>query len=258
MAEIIGEKELLKIVEENKIILHADVANAKGLKYDLRIGNSFLKHDFDNALTFDQLKEKERTKLLPGETIFVLTEEYFCLPNNVRGRLEQKRKLGLDGIILFGGSILDPGYEGYLQFGLFNAAGAEFPLSRFEELIGISFERLSDEEAPIHHKPAPFKGFSVGDIKRIKDFKPMDYTSIQEKINHLENTMQQDKSELTTLVSNFKGEIGGRFDSLGVDLKTLKEDVHAIKGSISAVFTARTIALLVFSGLLGIFLSRFL
>ena len=244
MATFIGEDELKKIIQDGEIIQNADISSAEGLKYDFRLGNSFLKYDFDTPLTFEELKAERAVKLLPGETIFVLTEEYICLPGNIRGRLEQKRKLGLDGIILFGGSAIDPGYEGYLQFGLFNAAGAEFPLERGKKLIGASFERLLEEERP-SHKPKAFKGFSADHVRAVKDFKPMNHASVQAKIDALESAMHQDKNEIVTemnvLVKGFEAKIDGQIVTLGEDVKILKEDVNEIKGKISTVFTAKTI-----------------
>ena len=61
-------------------------------------------------------------ELGPGEYGGIISNEKFLLPENVCARIGSKRALSYEGVILLTGSTVDPGYEGHLLFGIYNAS----------------------------------------------------------------------------------------------------------------------------------------
>jgi deoxycytidine triphosphate deaminase len=94
---------------------------------------------------------KNVMELCPGAYGGVISRECVTLPENMCARIGSKRALSYEGVILLTGSIVDPGYEGYLLFGLYNASQRKVYIRFNKKICNIVFERLSrpaDKTAP--------------------------------------------------------------------------------------------------------------
>jgi hypothetical protein len=97
----------------------------------------------------------EVLRVRPGDTVVVRTREVFCMPEDVTARLSIKNDLARKGLVLFSGSMIDPGYrrreckgvDGRLHFHAVNL-GAE-PIDLVHDrtcLASIQFMGVVGEE----------------------------------------------------------------------------------------------------------------
>jgi len=267
MATIVGEQELRQFVQDNGIIQNGDVSCAEGLKYDFRLGTRFLKAGFNSPKSYDELNERDAAIVEPGEVVFVLTNERVEIPLDINVQLHEKRKLSHDGISLLGGRGIDPGYKGYLVFGIHNIAGSVFRLKPGRKLIGATFYRLSTEEIVTPTKfPEPLEDFPDDLLRLIEKYRPVNPVVINEKLNELQNRLDKDKDTLLLKIdgldykmvlldskvedkfANFNDKIGAKIGH--IDKKV--NDVDDRTKNISETILALKVWAKVIAGILGI------
>jgi len=219
MAEIIGEIELRKFINENNIIQNGDIDCAEGIKYDFRLGTRFLKAGFNSPKSYDELNARDAAIVEPGEVVFVLTNERVEIPLDISVQLHEKRKLSHDGINLLGGRGIDPGYKGYLVFGIHNVAGSIFRLHPGRKLVGATFYRLKENEIVTPDKlPESLEDFPEKLLDLIEKYKPVNPTTISTKLSEIQGKINEDKGELLKRVDDIDSKISE------VDNRTKKID----------------------------------
>lgn len=143
MSKVITENTIKTWIREGRVMECGDIDCAEGIKYDFRLGSKFLKAYFGRVMDYEEdlrtAEDKRKAVVEPGEVVFVLSKERLNLPPNIYVQLSPKRSLSQDGIELMGGLTIDPGYEGYLVFGLRNVAGTPFNLSPGTQIVGANF-----------------------------------------------------------------------------------------------------------------------
>lgn len=194
MPGLVNQERLKALVRENVIVKNGEGDSIEGVKYDFRIGPSFLKSKFRRAISFDQLQNIDAissAEVEPGEVVFVMTEEEIHLPTNMMIVLTHKRKIAYDGVLILGGLAVDPGYEGPLLIGLYNFSSRPFPLTRYRKIIAGVFYLLSDEEAKdIKKFPAPSEVFPDDLVRLITNYQPVSLSGVTEKLTHLEGQLK--------------------------------------------------------------------
>ncbi|MHB1501872.1 MAG: dCTP deaminase domain-containing protein, partial [Candidatus Dormibacteria bacterium] len=112
MTTILAETELRQAVAEGRLIQGGKESSVEGLKYDFALGTEML---FGHKAPMDTSKlpvtEKADLVVRPGELVYVMSEETVDLPADVRADLSLKRKISHSGIMVLGGSSVDPGYK---------------------------------------------------------------------------------------------------------------------------------------------------
>lgn len=212
MAKIITGIELKELVSAGEVIQDADIKCAEGIKYDFRLGSKLLKSYFGDPIDIekDLISADDRNKAVvePGEVVFVLSKERLLLPNNIYIQLNPKRSLSQDGIELLGGLTVDPGYEGYLVFGLKNVAGKPYKLKVGTKIVGANFFKLSDDEQ-IDEGDAPS---SIEDFPRrlqdlIDKYEPVNPQSLAEELRNLQKAFEDSQGRLTEDVIYLKKQV---------------------------------------------------
>ena len=104
--------------------------------YDLRVG--------DEAMVAGKLvnvRESGDVVIPPKAYALVLTLERVKLPDDVMGDMKLRSSLAREGLI---GSFawVDPGWDGKLTLGLFNASEKEVKLHYMERFVQMAFVRL--------------------------------------------------------------------------------------------------------------------
>lgn len=122
MPKIISEQDLKEMIRSAEYLTDGVEEDVEGIKYDFKFGCRFLKAYFTVPRNYGELSsdELQHTFVEPGEVVFVLSKEKLKLPDDIYIHLTPKRTLAHDGIELLGGLTVDPSYEGYLVFGLYN------------------------------------------------------------------------------------------------------------------------------------------
>lgn len=224
MPTIIGEKQLKEYIREGKIIQNGDMNSAEGIKYDFHLGSRFLKAGFNSEKSYDELVARDQAIVEPGEVVFVMTAERVEIPNNMNVQLNFKRKIGHEGVSLLGGTSIDPGYRGYLVFGIHNVAGKTFKLKPGRKIVGATFYHLSDEEAidDSDSKPNPIEDFPEDLVNLIENYKPVNPQVINTRLNDLQMRLDKDKDALLQKLEV----VDSRIDSLGVDVNIKLENLE--------------------------------
>ncbi len=184
MARILTEGELGKIVEEGKIIEFGSPSSVEGLKYDFRLGSQIL---FAGAKEVNAVKlsetELSELHLASGEMAFVLTEERLSLPKDYTVTLSQKRKMSHSGVLVAGGSSVDPYYEGRIVLLLYNFSSTRFPLKPGHKIIAGIFSQLDEEEVEEpRKKPTPLEGFPDEVVALMREYSPFSPEHFNEEV----------------------------------------------------------------------------
>ena len=72
-----------------------------------------------------------------------MSYEYFEMPLNIACLIGMKSTLARKGLILLAGMQIDPGFKGYLRFGLYNASPRKLTLDHQDSLCTIEFHKLA-------------------------------------------------------------------------------------------------------------------
>jgi dCTP deaminase len=83
----------------------------------------------------------------PGQFAFLLTEESVRVPNDALALISMRAGLKFKGLINVSGFHVDPGWEGRLVFGVYNAGPKTLMLERGQELFLIVFASLDRHSA---------------------------------------------------------------------------------------------------------------
>ena len=117
----------------------------------------------DFVITTDGRKiditEGQGFELKPARTVIVSTKEWVAFPSDYIGRLGGMTRLAHRGIMISHGFQIDPGYQGHLQFCIFNAGAGNFVLRGGDPIISLEIMPLSatpahDERSAKHLREA--------------------------------------------------------------------------------------------------------
>tara|TARA_B100000315_G_C14244364_1_gene436761 strand:- start:1 stop:537 length:537 start_codon:yes stop_codon:yes gene_type:complete len=154
---MIGTKELLKLVRENKLVENLserELENPEGAGFDLRIGEVFKIKDGEAFLgeterstpeteSIAEYSQNKEIILKPGEYILVKTIEKINLPDNIAAIFRPRSTLQRCGVGLFTATA-DPGYKGGLTFGMCNFGKNDFKLEMGARIVHILFFNTSE------------------------------------------------------------------------------------------------------------------
>jgi dCTP deaminase len=228
MAIIIREEELKRFVQEGRIIQNGDISGAEGIKYDFHLGNRFLKAGFNTPKTFEELDAKDVAIVEPGEVVFVMTAERLEIPFDMSVQLHLKRKLSHEGINLLGGTCVDPGYSGYLIFGIHNVAGSTFKLKPGRKLVGATFYRLSKEEVVDEPSQIPesIKDFPDELVDLIETYRPVNPQVINSRLNDLQTRLDQDRDGLIKKIEAVNANVDLLAEKVDVRFKGIEQRIE--------------------------------
>jgi deoxycytidine triphosphate deaminase len=232
MPKLITGNGLIDAVKKQTFIIDGDEKCVEGVKYDFRVGNWILKSAYGQAVEIDKLPELERSTLRvdPGEVVFVLTKERLNLPNNMIAVLSNKRKMAHSGIMILGGSTVDPLYDKPLQVGLYNFSSTAFPLRVGKKLIAAMFYELDESELGQFAAPESTRteGFADELVTLIRNYKPIElkgvYDELQEtkrQLNELRVSLIDDKQ----WKEDFKRAVETHNQQLDVIIKGLDKEI---------------------------------
>ena len=139
----LSDKEIHDYVNRGFLISKQtfDATSLEGSSYDIRIGSKGVIGGEGIEIDLN----KESMELQPGAYGGVVSFEKFKLSNKICARIGSKRALSYDGLILLTGNTVDPGYEGHLLFGIYNASQRKVILRARKKICNVVFERLSVE-----------------------------------------------------------------------------------------------------------------
>jgi deoxycytidine triphosphate deaminase len=157
--------------------------------YDIRVGNKAVLGG--EGLEID-LKHNVM-ELTPGAYGGVISYEKFNLPPNICASIGSKRALSYDGVILLTGATVDPGYQGHLLFGLYNASQKKVIIRIEKKICNVVFQRLNrapEKQAP--SSPELLQGnFPDAFIDRMANMDVLPWMQISERVKQIEQITKE-------------------------------------------------------------------
>jgi deoxycytidine triphosphate deaminase len=171
------------------VIAPFDPGKLQGASYDLSLGGEALVSSSDEKIVLEP-KSSTLLHLEAGDFALVLSKESLKFPLDMVGVIGMRSSLARKGLMLLAGMQIDPGFEGHLRFGLYNASPRRITLDYDYELCMIEFHRLT---GPVSKAIAPNPDLIRGRIPEgDRDF-----------LNSLETTSLSDLSKnMQTLTIN--------------------------------------------------------
>jgi deoxycytidine triphosphate deaminase len=115
-------------------------ASLEAASYDMRIGPRLLISSDEAEI---DLSKKGSATLKPGVFALVTTHENLQLPNDIAGHIGVKSYYTRKGIIMLTGLQIDPGFEGVLVVGLYNASPRSITLDYLAPFCTVELHQLS-------------------------------------------------------------------------------------------------------------------
>ena len=138
---IMRDVEIKEAIQKRSIVITPyETTRLKGASYDLTLGCEALVSKQDEKILLD--KPGTHFTLNAGDFALVLTRETVKFPLDIAGEIGMRSSHARVGLILLHGMQVDPGYEGHLRFGLFNASPRKITLDYCDEICMIEFHKL--------------------------------------------------------------------------------------------------------------------
>lgn len=196
---LMNDTEILaEITAENIIIRPFTRTNLQGASYDLSVGTEALVTNNDNKVI---LSEAQSLHLNAGDFALIMSHEYFKMPLNIACAIGMKSTLARKGLILLAGMQIDPGFEGYLRFGLYNASPRKLTLDFKDSLCTVEFHRLASSVTKIVVLNEDLRNGRIPEGDRAY-LRSLETTSLSE-IDKSMRTLVQSVTSLTNVVYKF-------------------------------------------------------
>ncbi|MGH9967524.1 MAG: dCTP deaminase domain-containing protein, partial [Pyrinomonadaceae bacterium] len=134
-----------------------------------------------------------------------------------------------DGVILLTGAVVDPGYEGHLVFGLYNASQRRAIIRHGRKICNVVFERLSESpERQAPSDPNLLNGaFPDQFVDKIANMDVLPWMQISERVKQIE-TITKDILDLKA-----------RYDDVLEPIRDLTSNVQSLTNDVTSL-TAQT------------------
>ncbi len=196
---LMTDTEILnKIQSEDIVIKPFEQVNLQGASYDLSVGKESLVSNNDNKIF---LSENQSLHLDAGDFALIMSYEYFKMPLDIACSIGMNSTLARKGLILLAGMQIDPGFEGHLRFGLYNASPRKLTLDYQDSLCTIEFHKLATSVTKTIARDNDLIAGKIpkGDREYLRS---LEITSLS-KIDKSMRTLIQSVNSLTNVVYKF-------------------------------------------------------
>jgi len=220
---VLIDSEIQDAVQRNWLI-SKDTFQASSLEassYDIRVGAKGVIGGQGVELDL----RRDTMELGPGAYGGIISHEKLSLPDNVCARIGSKRALSYEGVILLTGSVVDPGYEGHLLFGVYNASQRKVLLRFSKKLCNIVFERLAKPPEKLAPSDPSLKigNFPDAFLDRMANMEVLPWMQISERVKQIE-TITKDILDLKA-----------RYDDVLQPIRDLTDNVKNLTQDVSTL-----------------------
>jgi dCTP deaminase len=216
---ILNSDEILSMVRSGSLVTSStfDQRCLQEASYDVRIGNKGIMGGEGTILDLTQ----HPLMLAPGSYAGVVSFEKLKLPNHVLAQIGAKRKIAYEGLILLTGSIVDPGYEGHLLFGLYNASTRKVVLPTQTKICNLTFTHLNKEMKPVPPDPNLLRGDLPSDfVNKMANMDVLPWSEISSEVRRIQQ-LAKDVLELRQ-----------RYEDVLEPIKQLTTNVASVTGDV--------------------------
>jgi deoxycytidine triphosphate deaminase len=115
-------------------------ASLQAASYDMRIGSRLLISSDETEI---DLSQRSSATLAPGVFALVTTQESVELPDSIAGHIGVKSYYTRKGLVMLSGLQIDPGFQGVLVIGLYNASPRSLTLEYLAPFCTVEFHKLA-------------------------------------------------------------------------------------------------------------------
>jgi dCTP deaminase len=138
---LMTDGEIRAAMEAGKLgIENFSETNLEAASYDMRFGSRLLVSSNDTEI---DLSQKTSATLKPGEFALVTTYENLHLAHDIAGHIGVKSYYTRKGIVVLSGLQIDPGFEGVLVIGMYNASPRSLTLEYLAPFCTVEFHQLA-------------------------------------------------------------------------------------------------------------------
>lgn len=192
---LLSDVEIRDAIKEKKIIIDPFYEpSLQPASYDLRIGKRLLVSGEENEI---DMEKKLSMTLKAGQFALLTSLEKITISNDIAGHIGMKSYYTRKGIIMLAGLQIDPGWDGYLVLGMYNASPRSITLDYQSSICTVDFYSLA--------VPAS-KGFEashemkMGLIPKVdKDYLRALETQTLSEMSESVRQLSQNMSTLTTI-----------------------------------------------------------
>jgi len=212
-----------------------DRASLEASGYDVRVGAKGVLGGEGREIDL----RSDPIQLSPGAYCGVISQEKVRLPDYILARIGSKRALSYDGVILLTGTVVDPGYEGHLLFGLYNASQRRVQIRQGKKICNIVFERLAKRaDKPPPSDPSLKTGnFPDQFIDRMANMDVLPWMQISERVQEIEQITKDIldlKARYDDVLQPIR-DLTKNVSSLTQDVTTLTEQTRGIAADVEAL-----------------------
>ena len=157
---VLGYKSIKKLLSKNILIENSNNQNIRSTSYDVTVDNNILKFkkinkpiSFIDAQELNSMYEEvnitEGYTIKPGETILVVLEEVFNMPNNVCGSIRGRTSLNRLGLTI-ATQHLNPGFKGKLNLTVTNNSINSYVITPKIQIAQVIFEKIDKKVKKEH------------------------------------------------------------------------------------------------------------
>ena len=128
------------ILAGDLVIENFDESSLQGSSYDARVGDRALLGGKDSEI---EVGRTGSLTIRSGEFVLIVTREKFKLSNTITGNLGIRSYFSRKGLVVLAGLQIDPGFEGHLVIGGYNAAPRRLTLDYEAPFLTVEFHRLA-------------------------------------------------------------------------------------------------------------------
>lgn len=220
---VLTEEQIFNLVENGRLI-EKDTFERKNLEscsYDVRVGARGILGGKGEEIDLGT----SVLELSPGSYAGIISFEKLLLPQNVFARIGSKRSYSYEGIILLSGSLVDPGYEGHLLFGLYNASQKKVIIRRGQKICTVVFEQLPVAvERKVQPDPYLLDGeFPNEFVNKMANMDVLPWMQISERVKQIE--------EITKDIIDLRA----RYDDVLKPIQELTKNVEKVSADVATL-----------------------
>jgi len=200
---LMTDVEIKAAMETGELLIeNFDPASLQGTSYDARVGDRAIVGGRDKEIN---LADEQSLTIRPGEFLLVVTREKFKVTRIIAGHLGMKTYYTRKGFVVLAGLQIDPGFEGHLVIGGYNASPRSLILDYEAPFLTVEFHRLS---RPVERLFVSGDEQRAGQIPRVdKDYlRTLEMLSLHEVTGKL-SSLAESAGELAKSVREMQNQL---------------------------------------------------